>query len=165
MQNRECLKILILPLLATICLTFLSPKDLLFADINIEAVDVNMLKKEIADSNAEMLIVDFWATFCNPCREQAPVFSNIYKKYETKGLSIIGVSFDFDKKKLEKFIDRTGIQYPVYLAEEDVSFYYNVKSIPTIQVYDRDRNLVQSHVGIVREEELTQTIEKHLRVK
>ena len=160
----QYLKIIIFPLLATVCLTAVLQKDLLFAD-TIEAVDVDSLKREIVDSKAEMLIVDFWATFCDPCRKQAPVFTNLYKKYRPKGLSIIGVSFDFDKKKLQKFIDKTRIQYPIYLGNEDVSFHYNIKSIPTMLVYDRDRNLVQSHVGIVGEEELTQTIENFLRVK
>ncbi|MBC8549280.1 MAG: TlpA family protein disulfide reductase [Candidatus Brocadiales bacterium] len=160
----QYLKIIIFSLLATVCLTALLQKNLLIAD-TIEAVDVDSLKKEIADSKAEMLIVDFWATFCDHCRKQAPLFSNIYKKYKPEELSIIGVSFDFDKKKLKRFIDKTGIKFPVYLAEEDVSFHYNISSIPTMQIYDRDRNLVRSHIGIVDEEEITQTIESILRVK
>lgn len=160
----QYLKVFIIPLITAVCITTLFQKDLLCAD-TVEAVNVDSLEKEIADSKAEMLIVDFWATFCDPCRKQAPLFSSIYKKYQPKGLSIIGVSFDFDKNKLEKFIDKTGIQYPVYMAGDDVSFHYNIQSIPTMQVYDSDLNLVESHIGLIREEELTQEIERLLSVK
>jgi len=160
----QTLKIFAIPLLVAVCLTATLPRNPLFAE-TIEAVDVDSLKVEIADSKAEMLIVDFWATFCDPCRKQAPVFANIYRKYRPEGLSIIGISFDFDKKKLKKYIDKTGIQYPVYVAGDDVSFHYNIHSIPTMQVYDRNHNLVESYIGLVREGELTQTIERLLSVK
>ncbi len=160
----QYLKIFVIPLISVVCLTALSQKDLLCAE-TIEAVGVDSLKKEIADSKADMLIVDFWATFCDPCRKQAPVFANLYKKYRPEGLSIIGVSFDLDKKKLQRFIDKMGIQYPVYMAGDDVSFHYNIQSIPTMQVYDKDHNLVESHIGLVGKKELTQTTENLLRIK
>ncbi|ODS30355.1 MAG: putative thiol-disulfide oxidoreductase [Candidatus Scalindua rubra] len=131
----------------------------------IETVDVGFLENEITNSKSEVLIVDFWATFCAPCTKQAPVFSNIYKKYKSKGLSIIGVSFDFDKDRAEKFIKKLAIKYPIYLGNEDVGFQYDINSIPTTHIYDRDGNLVKRYVGLVGEDELTQIIEPLLSAK
>ena len=168
------LRLLILTPIAAFCLSSVfqpclrrsaaGREYLLFAN-TIETVDVGFLENEITNSKSEVLIVDFWATFCSPCAEQAPVFSNIYKKYRSKGLAIIGVSFDFDKEKLQKFISKTEIKYPVYLGNEDVGFHYDIRSIPTTFIYDRDRKLVQNHVGLVGEDELSQIIEELLKDK
>lgn len=158
------LRFLTLTSIAAFCLSSAFQEYSLYAD-TIEAVDVDFLENEITNSKSEVLIVDFWATFCAPCTKQAPVFSDIYKKYKSKGLSIIGISFDFDREKLQKFIGKTEIRYPVYLGNEDVGFHYDIRSIPTTFIYDRDRNLVQNHVGLVSEDELTQIIEVLLKDK
>ena len=161
---KHYLKISMFTLVMSICLFVVLQTDLLFAN-TIDTVDSGFLESEITNSKSEVLIVDFWATFCAPCTKQAPVFSNIYKKYKSKGLSIIGISFDFDKEKLQKFINKTGIEYPVYLGNEDVGFHYDIRSIPTTHIYDRDRDLVQNHVGLVGEDELSQIIEGLLKDK
>lgn len=162
-KNRY-LRFLILTPIAAFCLSSVFQEYSLCAD-TIDTVDAGFLENEITNSKSEVLIVDFWATFCAPCSKQAPVFSNIYKKYKSKGLSIIGVSFDFDREKLQKFIGKTEIRYPVYLGNEDVGFHYDIRSIPTMLIYDRDRNLVQNHVGLVGEDELSQIIENLLKDK
>mgnify|MGYP001559803678 CR=1 FL=1 len=162
--NNHYLRLLILTPIAAFCLSSVFQEYLLFAN-TIEAVDAGFLESEITDSKSEVLIVDFWATYCAPCTKQASVFSNIYAKYKPKELSIIGVSFDFDKDKAVKFVNKLGIKYPVYLGNEDVSFHYDIRSIPTTLIYDSDRKLVQTHVGLVGEDELSQIIEGLLKDK
>ena len=162
--NNHYLRLLILTPIAAFCLSSVFQEYLLFAN-TIEAVDAGFLESEITNSKSEVLMVDFWATYCAPCTKQATVFSNIYKKYKSKGLAIIGISFDFDKEKLQKFINKTEIKYPVYLGNEDVGFHYDIRSTPTTLIYDSNRKLVQTHVGLVGEDELSQIIEGLLKDK
>lgn len=131
----------------------------------VETINTDLLKREISDSNSKVLIVDFWATWCSPCRKQLPVLSNIYEKYKAKGLSIIGIAMDYNMKNVKKFVRKSEIKYPVYLGNEDIGYLYKVRAIPTTHIYDIDGNLVKKHTGFLNEDELTQIIENILEAK
>lgn len=75
-------RFIILTPIAAFCLSSVFQEYLLFAN-TIEAVDAGFLESEITNSKSEVLIVDFWATYCAPCTKQAPVLSSIYKKYKS----------------------------------------------------------------------------------
>ncbi|GJQ59478.1 MAG: TlpA family protein disulfide reductase [Candidatus Scalindua sp. AMX11] len=137
----------------------------LYANAEINIIGAESLKKEITNSKSKILVVDFWATFCKPCEKQVPVYSLIQTKFRPDDVSIIGVSLDFDKSRAKKFVQVQGIKYPTFLSDEDLSFHFNVNSIPTTHIYNDDRKLVQSYIGFVGEEELTETIEKLLRAQ
>lgn len=160
--TKNKLRILILSLI-------LSVSPCLFHRGEVSAGDIRMigavsLEKEIAYSKSKVLIVDFWATFCTPCKQQVPVYSLIQTKYRPDDVSIIGVSLDFDKNRAKNFVQVQEIKYPVFLGEEELGFHFNVNSLPTTHIYNDERKLVKSYVGLVGEDELTQTIEKLLIV-
>ena len=62
-----------------------------------------------------VVLVDYWATWCPPCRTAAPELEELYQRYHDQGFEVAGVSFDRDEKAIQKFIKRTGISYPTYL--------------------------------------------------
>ncbi len=132
---------------------------------NVETIDGDSLKKELSNAENNITIVDFWATWCSPCKKQMPVISNVYEKYKAKGVSVIGVAMDADLKKVNKFVRKSSIHYPVFVGEDGLGYSYKVSAIPTTQFYDRQGNLVKSHVGYINEEELTNIIDSLLETK
>lgn len=135
------------------------------AGSTIETINTDSLKREISDTEGKIIIVDFWATWCSPCRKQTLILSNLYEKYRSKGVAIIGVAMDYNMKDVKEFVCKSEIKYPVYLGSEDIGFMYKVKAVPTTHIYDNNGNLVKKHTGFINEDELTQIIEDILETK
>lgn len=131
----------------------------------VEVINTDSLNKEISEAKSELLIVDFWATWCSPCKKQLPVLFNLYEKYKSKGLSIIGVAMDYNAQNVNKFLKKSDVNYPIYLGNEDIAYIYKVKAVPTMHIYDRSGNLVKKHAGFISECELAQIIENVLSEK
>ncbi|HXZ38782.1 MAG TPA: TlpA disulfide reductase family protein, partial [Thermodesulfobacteriota bacterium] len=69
----------------------------------------------------EVIIIEFWATWCGPCKEEIPVLSQLYKKYRDKGLVVIGVSLDRkEPQEVKKFLDQLQIEYINVMGDEEV---------------------------------------------
>jgi len=108
----------------------------------------------------KVVLVNFWATWCGPCRAEIPAFLEVYKEYKSKGFEIIGVSLDQDGwKKVNPFIDRFKITYPVVIGDANlVKAYGDFNAIPTSFVVDRKGNIVTEHVGLLSKEDLIKLI-------
>lgn len=130
----------------------------------IKIIDAESLKQTLSNSRNKITIVDFWATWCTPCKKQLPALSRIFTKYRGNGLSVIGVSMDFDKDKAKRFIGKLGIKYPVYLAAEDMAFNFDIQALPATFIYGKGGNLIKSHTGFINEDELIHIIEKMLNI-
>jgi thiol-disulfide isomerase/thioredoxin len=102
-----------------------------------------------SDFAGKVVILDFWATWCGPCRMEIPGFIELQKQYADKGLVVIGVSLDQDGASVVKsFVEKTGINYPVVLGDEKiVSAFGGVEGIPTTFVIDRGGKIIRKHVG------------------
>ena len=111
--------------------------------------DVNGKSLRLADFKGKVVVLDFWATWCPPCRAEIPGLIAIQKKYADQGLSIIGVSVDEQGPKAVKpFIDRFAINYPVVMGDAKVlADYGGISLIPTTFVIDRAGNVVATHQG------------------
>lgn len=131
----------------------------------VKAINTDSLNKEISEAKSRLLIVDFWATWCSPCKKQLPVLFNLYEKYKSKGLSIIGVAMDYNAQNVDKFLEKSDVNYPIYLGNEDIAYIYKVKAVPTMHIYDKSGNLVKKHAGFINECELAQIIESVLSEK
>jgi thiol-disulfide isomerase/thioredoxin len=102
-----------------------------------------------SDFAGKVVILDFWATWCGPCRMEIPGFIELQKQYADKGLVVVGVSLDQDGASVVKsFMEKTGINYPVVLGDEKiVSAFGGVEGIPTTFVIDREGKIIRKHVG------------------
>ncbi|MBW0001591.1 MAG: redoxin domain-containing protein [Verrucomicrobia bacterium] len=111
--------------------------------------DVNGKPLKLADFKGKVVVLDFWATWCPPCRAEIPGLVAIQKKYANQGLSIIGISLDEQGPTVVKpFIDRFAINYPVVMGNEKVlTDYGGISAIPTTFVIDREGNVVAAHEG------------------
>jgi thiol-disulfide isomerase/thioredoxin len=121
------------------------------AQLNFTFKDVNNRKVSLADFKGKVIILDFWATWCVPCKAEIPGFIDLQKKYGQRGLQIIGLSVDDSMPTAKKYADEMKMNYPVLLAEgkEDILMAYDpIPSIPVSVVIGRDGKTCSKHVGI-----------------
>jgi len=97
----------------------------------------------------KVVVLDFWATWCPPCREEIPGFVELQKSYGDRGLVIVGVSLDSKGPVgVKEFMMRFKMNYPVVMGDEAiVEAFGGVEGIPTTFVIDRKGNIVTKHVG------------------
>lgn len=108
-------------------------------------VDGNPMK--LSDFKGKVVILDFWATWCPPCREEIPGFIALQEKYGDGGLTIIGVSLDKQGPLVVKsFMRRFGMNYPVVMGDEKIfADYGGIEALPTTFIIDRQGNIVTIH--------------------
>jgi len=104
---------------------------------------------KLSDYKGKVRIVDFWATWCPPCRGEIPHFVDLQKKYAKQGLQVIGICVDQDGPSVvSKFMADNHINYPVAMADDAITGAYGgIRGIPTTFVVDRDGNIVKKYVG------------------
>jgi len=138
-------------------------KSVLAPDFELPTSDGKKLK--FSSLKGKVVLVDFWATWCPPCRKGIPDLVELKKKYGKKGFEIVGISLDGPQTKREvvPFIKEYGINYPVVYGNEAVTISYGgVQSIPTAFIIDKEGKIVASHVGLKPKEVYEEYIKKLL---
>jgi peroxiredoxin/YHS domain-containing protein len=100
----------------------------------------------------KVVLVDFWATWCAPCRKSMPEFQALHKKYAERGFAVVGVSIDEGKDgpaKVKKFVSSKKISYPIGLDSEQAPAWeaFKVKAVPAAFLLDRDGRIVAQWTG------------------
>jgi peroxiredoxin len=109
----------------------------------------------------KVVVLDFWATWCPPCRAEIPGYVELQKKYAADGLVIVGVSMDQDGALVvKKFMASQGVNYPVVLGADSniASDYGDITVIPTTFIIDREGHIRDKKVGEVPTEEFEKRI-------
>lgn len=133
------------------------------ADFTLKTLDGKNVK--LSDYKGKVVIIDFWATWCPPCRKGIPDLVALQKEYKDN-LVVIGISLDQQNtmKDLAPFIKQYGINYPVVLGTEKVvQDYGNIQAIPTSFIIDQSGNIVDTHVGLVPKSTYTNKINQLLK--
>ncbi len=104
----------------------------------------------LSDFKGKVIVVDFWATWCGPCRRGIPDLISLQKEFKDE-LVVIGISLDRETvKDVVPFVKKNEINYPiVYGNEEVVNQFGGIQAIPTSFVIDKNGNIVDKHVGLV----------------
>ena len=104
----------------------------------------------LADYKGKVLLLNFWDTWCPPCRAEIPDFIDLYREYNSKGFEILGVAGGrAGINAVKEFVDQYGINYPVALANQQIfNGYGGITSIPTTFIIDKDGNINQKIVGL-----------------
>ena len=125
-----------------------------------ELKDVDGKPVKSSDFEGKVVILDFWATWCPPCKAEIPGFVELQKKYGDKGLVVIGVSLDEQGPQAVKpFMKEFGVNYPVVMGDPKiVQDFGGIAAIPTTFVIDRNGKILARHVGYVPKE----TFEKQI---
>ena len=96
----------------------------------------------------QVVMLNFWASWCGPCRQEMPLLEGIYKKYNKMGFTLIGVNVEPDSKAAEGFLKATPVSFPViYDKDSTVSKAYDVSGMPSTVIIDRKGNIRVLHRG------------------
>lgn len=125
----------------------------------------NITSEGLVDSKdfaGKVLLVNFWATWCPPCRKEIPALIRIQTKYQDRGFSVIGISMDEGGKKLVgKFIKKLKVNYPVFIGKNKTARGFGgVMGIPVSFLVDREGNLVKRLDGYISEKVLNRELDK-----
>lgn len=105
----------------------------------------------LSDFRGKVVLLNFWATWCAPCRIEIPWFIELQRKYKDKGLVIVGVSMDEEGWSVVRpYIEEMEINYPVVIGDDMVAEQYGgVAALPTTFLIDRQGKIAKVHVGLV----------------
>ncbi|MBI4327134.1 MAG: TlpA family protein disulfide reductase [Chloroflexi bacterium] len=111
--------------------------------------DLNDKTVKSSDLKGKVVILDFWATWCGPCRMEIPGFIELQKNYGAKGLVVVGIALDEEGTTVVKpFATKAGINYTVLIGDAKVQRAFgDVNALPTTFVIDREGRIVSRHVG------------------
>lgn len=118
---------------------------------------------KLSSLKGKAVIINFWATWCYPCREEIPDLEKSYKENKDKGLVILGINIKEDNSKVSKFVKDYKITYPVLLdIDGTVSDAYRVFGIPTSFFIDRNGLVKDSFIGMLTKADIDKKLERIL---
>jgi cytochrome c biogenesis protein CcmG/thiol:disulfide interchange protein DsbE len=114
----------------------------------------------LSDHRGEIVVVNFWATWCGPCQEETPGLIRLSRHYAGKGVAFVGISTDDDPASvIPPFLQEFQIPYPIVLAGPNVSLAENIDGLPTTYLLDRQGRIAKKLVGATDEAEFRQEID------
>ncbi len=126
------------------------------------ADDFNGRKISTADLRGKVVLIDFWATWCGPCKKEMPGYQQLADRYGPRGFAVIGFKFDImkDTEDPTLFAKKIGVRYPLAIATTEIKRKFGgVEGLPTTMLYDRHGILRQKIIGF----EYTNIIEEDLK--
>lgn len=115
----------------------------------------------LADYRGKVVLLDFWATWCGPCGEEIPWFTDFQRKYKDKGFAVLGVSMDDDGwKEINPFVALKKINYRIVLGDDKTGdLYGGIEALPTTFVIDRNGRVASHFVGLAARKDFQDAIE------
>lgn len=132
--------------------------------------DLNGKEIRIQQYKGQVVLVNFWATWCGPCKVEIPWMIEFQQKYSPRGFTILGVSMDEDgKKAIQPFLDKErfdvggqqmAMNYPILLGSDAIGEKFGgILGLPTTMLFNRDGKKVRTIVGLVNHDDLSKAIE------
>jgi thiol-disulfide isomerase/thioredoxin len=126
------------------------------------ATDLRGRRISSAELRGKVVLVDFWATWCQPCKKEMPGYQKLADRYGPRGFAVIGFKLDImaDTEEPRAFARRLGVHYPLAVATDDLKKKFGgIEGLPTTLLYDRQGILRQKIIGF----EYTEVIETNLK--
>jgi peroxiredoxin len=131
-------------------------------DFSLESLDGATMR--LSDLRGKAVLLNFWATWCGPCKIEMPWFVDLQKQYGSQGLQIVGVAMDdASKEDIGKFAKDMGVNYPILIGKEAVGQQYGgVNALPETFLISRDGRIVDKIIGLESKSEIEDAIKKAL---
>jgi len=130
-----------LPLAASSSLNGQSAPDFSLKSFSGETLSLSTYKGEV-------VMINFWATWCGPCRQEMPILDELYSRYERAGFKLLGVNIDDDPNRAREMLTELGVSFPVLFdSEKEVSALYAVQAMPVSVMVDREGTVRYTHHG------------------
>lgn len=102
----------------------------------------------LSEYRGDVVMINFWATWCGPCRQEMPLLDELYSRYQRVGFSLLGINIDDDSRRAIDMASELGVSFPVLFdAGKDVSELYAVEAMPATVLVDREGNVRSVYHG------------------
>lgn len=102
----------------------------------------------LSDLRGQVVMINFWASWCGPCRQEMPILDQLYKRYSKLGFTLIGVNVEQDSGKANAYLKDIPVSFPIlYDTANQTSKLYNINAMPTTVMVDRNGNMRFIHHG------------------
>ncbi|MCU7796837.1 MAG: TlpA family protein disulfide reductase [Candidatus Thiodiazotropha sp. (ex Semelilucina semeliformis)] len=103
---------------------------------------------KLSELRGQVVMINFWASWCGPCRQEMPILDQLYQRYEPMGFTLLGVNVEEDSAAAEKVLREIPVSFPVlYDSKNQVSENYQVRAMPSTFLIDRDGKVRYLHKG------------------
>lgn len=132
-----------------------------------ELKDINGKMVKLSDFRGKAVVLNFWATWCPPCKTEIPWFEDLQNRYGGQGLAVVGVALDDSSEAdIAEFAKEMKMNYPVLLGKEETSdLYGGVDALPTTFYIDRSGKIITTVPGLADRREIEDNIIKALNTK
>ena len=102
----------------------------------------------LSEYRGDVVMINFWATWCGPCRQEMPLLDELYARYSRVGFSLLGVNIDDDSRRAMQMVEELGVRFPILFDErKEVNKLYKVDAMPVTILLDREGNIRYVHHG------------------
>jgi thiol-disulfide isomerase/thioredoxin len=140
---------------------------------NVTFKDLQGNNVELSSLKGKLVLVNFWGTWCEPCRGEIPILISMQQKYGSKGFTVLGVATNDDEKTVDPFIHNTQfnvdghqmtMNYPIVMGSDDISTKFGgLLGMPTSFLISRDGKIIKRYIGaFANGDEINKEVESHL---
>lgn len=128
----------------------------------ISMADLSGRTWNLRDHMGKVVLVNFWATWCGPCRKETPDLVSLANELRSKGLEVVGISLDQTRDVIPPFVASYNIPYPILVAPPGSALTSQIRSIPTTLLIDKEGRVAKQYIGAVAGSVFKQDIERLL---
>jgi len=119
---------------------------------------------KLSDFKGKVILLNFWATWCPPCRYEMPLLDKLYKEYKKMGFEVVAVSLDSNPNNVTDYLKNNSVSFTIlYDKEGKVGYTYQIVAIPTSFLIDRNFVIRKIYLGILPERDFKKELEKWLK--
>ena len=115
-------------------------------DFTLKSLDGGNLR--LAEYRGQVVLINFWASWCGPCRQEMPLLDRLHHRYADTGFVVLGINVEGDPDSAQEIVDKTKVTFPILIDDgQKVSELYNLEAMPSTVVVDRDGVIRYVHLG------------------
>ncbi|ADC89030.1 Redoxin domain protein [Thermocrinis albus DSM 14484] len=105
----------------------------------------------LSQYRGKVVLLNFWASWCPPCREEMPIFEQVYNRYKDKGFEILAVNMDDSEESMKRFLEKNKLSFTILRPTGDLEKELRLMGLPTSYLIDRNGKVVKMHLGVYRD--------------